>query len=583
MVKRILFISPTGTLDNGAEKSITNLMVYLSEIGYDIYNVYPENGHPTHASYESKLSNANVHLFPLSTIKWWWEEAPGDRLFSKEERVIYYQKNIKEIRDIIVEQDIDLVISNTANVFQGAVAAACEDIPHFWLIHEFPEREFQYYAKKMKFIFENSDKVFSVRGNLAQKLAELNNNPANLETFIPYTQFTTEALAESNQRRIISIGVINENKNQIELLKAYKKLRRNDIPLIFIGDWQKETKEECDAYIEKYELTNVQFWGYNDQPWKKVTNSDICVCTSKSESFSLVFVEFILRGVPTIVSNNDGYKSAKEYFHSGTTYQLGNIDSLADKMADFLENFDINKNNAVLASERAKQLYTLDKCYDSLLANIASLSTRTEKSLQAISSLLGETLPNHSILNIKKQPITIFYARADEEFSETNSLKFPLQYADELYFQIPHEAARLRIDLSEIPNYYKNVSLKTYHKQTELKIAFTNGLLLSNELLFGKNDPQLHYQIDDVEDLEFLFSYEMKDIFDPMKEGSVLTELSEANEVNQKLLENITDLEERIHQLECNYQELVHEHNAVIGSRRWIIPTKIINFFRRRQ
>ena len=82
MVKRILFISPTGTLDNGAEKSITNLMVYLSEIGYDIYNVYPENGHPTHTSYKSKLSNANIHLFPLSTIKWWWEEAPGELLFS---------------------------------------------------------------------------------------------------------------------------------------------------------------------------------------------------------------------------------------------------------------------------------------------------------------------------------------------------------------------------------------------------------------------------------------------------------------------------------------------------------------------
>ena len=583
MVKRILFISPTGTLDNGAEKSITNLMVYLSEIGYDIYNVYPENGHPTHASYESKLSNVNVHLFPLSTIKWWWEEAPGDRLFSKEERVIYYQKNIKEIRDIIVEQDIDLVISNTANVFQGAVAAACENIPHFWLIHEFPEREFQYYTKKMNFIFENSDKVFSERGNLAQTLAALNNNPANLETFIPYTQFTSEVLGKSNQRRIVSIGVINENKNQIELLKAYKKLSRYDIPLIFIGGWQKEAKKECDAFIEKYELTNVQFLGYNDQPWTEVTDSDICVYTSKSEAFPLVFIESILRGVPTIVSNNNGYKSVKEYFDVGTTYQLGNIDSLADEMADVLENFDINKSNAVLASERAKQLYTLDKCYDNLLAHLASLSTRTEKSLQAISSLLGETLPNHSILNIKKQRITIFYARADEEFSETNSLKFPLQYADELYFQIPHEAARLRIDLSEIPNYYKNVSLKTYHKQTELKVAFTNGLLLSNELLFGKNDPQLHYQIDDVEDSEFLFSYEMKDISDPMKEGSVLTELSEANEVNQKLLENITNLEERIHQLECNYQELVHEHNAVIGSRRWIIPTKIINFFRRRQ
>ena len=46
MVKRILFVSPTGTLDNGAEKSIANLMIYLSENGYKIYNDYPENSTP---------------------------------------------------------------------------------------------------------------------------------------------------------------------------------------------------------------------------------------------------------------------------------------------------------------------------------------------------------------------------------------------------------------------------------------------------------------------------------------------------------------------------------------------------------
>ena len=31
MGKNILFVSPTGTLDNGAERSITNLMVYLAQ------------------------------------------------------------------------------------------------------------------------------------------------------------------------------------------------------------------------------------------------------------------------------------------------------------------------------------------------------------------------------------------------------------------------------------------------------------------------------------------------------------------------------------------------------------------------
>ena len=76
MVKRILFVSPTGTLDNGAEKSITNLMIYLSENGYQIFNVYPENGHYTHRQYIQSLLKKNIRLYPLQTIKWWWEEAP---------------------------------------------------------------------------------------------------------------------------------------------------------------------------------------------------------------------------------------------------------------------------------------------------------------------------------------------------------------------------------------------------------------------------------------------------------------------------------------------------------------------------
>lgn len=40
MTKTILFISPTGTLDNGAEISIVNLMKYLVKKGYRVLNVF---------------------------------------------------------------------------------------------------------------------------------------------------------------------------------------------------------------------------------------------------------------------------------------------------------------------------------------------------------------------------------------------------------------------------------------------------------------------------------------------------------------------------------------------------------------
>ena len=63
MIKRILFVSLTGTLDNGAEKSITNLMIYLSENGYQIFNVYPENGHYTHRQYVQSLLKRTLSYF----------------------------------------------------------------------------------------------------------------------------------------------------------------------------------------------------------------------------------------------------------------------------------------------------------------------------------------------------------------------------------------------------------------------------------------------------------------------------------------------------------------------------------------
>ena len=42
MKKKILFISPTGTLDNGAEISIVNLMEYLEETGQQVINAIPD-------------------------------------------------------------------------------------------------------------------------------------------------------------------------------------------------------------------------------------------------------------------------------------------------------------------------------------------------------------------------------------------------------------------------------------------------------------------------------------------------------------------------------------------------------------
>lgn len=568
MVKRILFVSPTGTLDNGAEKSITNLMIYLSENGYQIFNVYPENGHYTHRQYIQSLLKKKIKLYPLQTIKWWWEEAPGDSLFSKEERSLFYQYNIKQIRDIIKNEKIDLVISNTVNVFQGSIAAACEKIPHYWLIHEFPDREFAYYKDKIHYIFDNSDKVFSVVGGLTETLSELTNQNSKLNSFVPYSHLSDESLISSDKRRIISIGRINENKNQLELLEAYAKLNRQEIPLVFIGDWEEDIKKQCDAFIKEHSLRNVHFLGFREKPWDEVTDADICVFTSKSEAFSLVFVESVLKGVPSIVSNIKGYQSVSDYFQAGKSYNLNDTDELKDRILELLDNFDDYKSSFLTIKNNSKKLYTVENCFHSIISSLESLQENNEKSLAALDSLLGSVIPSHEIFDIKSQYISIFYSKKEEDFTEDNCYKFPLQYMDQIFFQVPIDTGKLRIDLSELPIYIESVSLKTSSNlEQEVFITATNGINTEMGLLFDKNDPQILYSIDGVDSTNYVFTYKLKDIFKLMKENSILSEIS--------------NLHSKHNQLVSDYQRLSDTYSSIINSKRWKMSSKIINFFRR--
>ena len=161
MKKKILFISPTGTLDNGAEISIVNLMEYLVQTGHQVINAIPDYHVAVQQDYISSLAALGIETIALPSVKWWWEDAPGGLPDSPESRSRSYQENTSVLRKILTERKIDLVITNTVNMFQGAVAAACENVPHFWLIHEFPDGEFGYYKGKLDFISDYSQEIFA--------------------------------------------------------------------------------------------------------------------------------------------------------------------------------------------------------------------------------------------------------------------------------------------------------------------------------------------------------------------------------------------------------------------------------------
>ena len=294
------------------------------------------------------------------------------------------------------DNKVDLVISNTVNVFQGALAAAFEDVKHFWLIHEFPEGEFGYYKEKIDFVDEYSQEIFAVTGSLQKSLAQLLPH-REISSFAPFTEIVSEKEQKlaGAECRILSVGRLTERKNQLELLQAYAQLPQPRPELVFIGAWDDEYKNKCESYIVEHQLQGVQFLGYRDNPWAEATTADIAVFPSAMETFGLVYIESIMNGLPTILSDNPGHLSAYEMFEEGQLYPTGDVDELTDQIQQCLEDFKYLKKRSIDNIERVKNLYKVSSVYHDILEEIDHSDTNSDHSLRHI-KFLFEPRPSAS-------------------------------------------------------------------------------------------------------------------------------------------------------------------------------------------
>ncbi|MGX7244023.1 glycosyltransferase family 4 protein [Enterococcus quebecensis] len=386
-MKTILFISPTGTLDNGAEVSIFNLMKFLAFEGYKVINIAPTQQKVTENDYSKRFTDCGIDCVLINSQRWWWEDAPGHLFGTEAERAASYRSAIKKIADVIEENEVDIVISNTVNIFQGAVAAAIMNTPHFWLIHEFPDNEFSYYINKLDFIDDYSAEIFAVNGQLSEKITELFPE-REIKSFSPYTEIETIKPKIGNKQRIVSIGRISERKNQLELIQAFEKMNRSDVELVFIGGWDETYKKECTAHIKESRLKNISFLGNMENPWEYITDKDICVFPSAMETFGLVYVEALLNGIPVILSDNPGHSSAYEMFKFGQMYETGNIDQLTSVIETTLENFKQVQEDALVFVSEAKNIYEVSVVYSEIIEEINSNKHYQDNSVRHIGNLL---------------------------------------------------------------------------------------------------------------------------------------------------------------------------------------------------
>ena len=158
---------------------------------------------------------------------------------------------------------------------------------------------------------------------------------------------------KNSSETLIKLGIcgrIAEWKGQLFALKALAPLLSNSNNLVLevlgsplFGD-EIYFQQVKDFIVEKNISEKVNLIPFCAEPEKIMATWDLSIHAAiEPEPFGRTIVESLMVGVPVIVPNVGGPLEIVSERINGLTYKIGDVDDLANKVNEFLENSELRK------------------------------------------------------------------------------------------------------------------------------------------------------------------------------------------------------------------------------------------------
>lgn len=169
--------------------------------------------------------------------------------------------------------------------------------------------------KKERIIYSKFTNVVAVSNAVAKSFEKLHNglgyvqvnyNPINVEKISIQAKENVD-FKFSQYLNLISIGRLTEVKGYERLINVMYKLKKEGFKyqLLIVGDG--ELRERLVNLVDKYNLNDmVILIGFNSNPYKYLSRSDLLICSSFVEGLSTVVLEAITLNKPVITTKCNG-------------------------------------------------------------------------------------------------------------------------------------------------------------------------------------------------------------------------------------------------------------------------------------
>ena len=333
----------------GVEKNLFIITNYLSKYFQKIFII------TTSKKYKKRFKSKIYLISPRSKF---WDK--GGRLKK------YFICIFLLIKYLIINKN-SLVFSFQANLyaiyitklFGSKIIIRLNSAPYGW-----SKNFFKKYIFKYSFLFADKIIVNSLEFKKDIKKKFLINstciyNPLNKNEIISKSKnFSKKIYNRKNSLKIINVGRLVDQKNQIIILEAVKSLvqeHKIDIELVLIGDGN--LKRYYVNFISNNNLSKiVKIMKFNKNPYNLIIQSDLFILSSKFEGLPNVLLEAAVLGKFIISSNcPTGPKEILLNGKGGLLYDTNNTNDLKNKILFFINNRNKSQQKLFNAKKNLKR------------------------------------------------------------------------------------------------------------------------------------------------------------------------------------------------------------------------------------
>jgi len=365
-MKRVLFVSPTGGYA-GIDVSLETLVLGLNPELIEPVVVLAQN-----TFLKERFEKRGIKCYELP-LTWWFPIG-----FSSSDLLAVLptlRSKVDPLVQIIKDDKIDIVLSNTSVAMDGAIAAGICGVPHVFFIHA------QYVSNiYVDMQQETREFLYTLMGKLSAKLVCCSRhlhgviscytdnsmyiyNGVDIGKFV----FKQKQKYDSNpQIKMICVGHYNANKQQDFVLRALNILRNerpdilSKVTFTMVGPGEEAYRKKLEYMLQQYDLHSfVSMEEFRSDIHSYLHNFNVYINSSLTENLPYSVLEGMACGLPVLGSINDGTLELVEDGKTG--FLCDKPEDMAQRIIELVEKSDLIENMSRNARDFVEENFTAEK------------------------------------------------------------------------------------------------------------------------------------------------------------------------------------------------------------------------------